>query len=142
MIDICLMEANFIHSEVTERVIKAFYTVYNKLGYGFLEKVYTNALMLEFTNQNLEFQHGYHIEVYYNHCKVGFFIADIVVNGCVIVEVKAVQSILKEHEAQLVNYLKATDIEVGLLLNFGKTPQFVRRVFSNEYRKSLKNHTS
>ena len=83
-------------------------------------------------HQSILYRHT--IEVYYDNFKVGYYIADLIINNSVIVEIKAVQSILKEHEAQLVNYLKATDIEVGLLLNFGKTPQFVRRVFSNEYR--------
>jgi len=130
------MNGNYIHSEATSQIIKAFYTVYNALGYGFLEKVYVNSMFIELSRLNLNCRPWQNIEVYYNDHKVGTYIADLVVDDCVVIEVKAVSSILKEHEAQLVNYLKATDIEVGLLLNFGRTPQFVRRVFSKNYKNS------
>jgi len=74
------------------------------------------------------------IEVYYDNSKVGLYIADIIINVCVIIEVKAAEAICEEHEAQLINYLRATDIEVGILLNFGKKPDFKRKVFSSIYK--------
>ena len=128
---------NYKHSDITGLIIKTFYNVYNKLGYGFLEKVYENALLIELRKLELECIGQYPIEVFYDDLKVGFYIADIIVNNCVIIEVKAAEAICEEHEAQLTNYLKATDIEVGLLLNFGKKAEFKRKVFSEMY-KNLK----
>ncbi len=128
------MTDNYKHSVITALIIKAFYNVYNQLGYGFLEKVYENALLIELRKLGLDGVPQYQVEVYYDNAKVGFYIADIIVNKCVIIEVKAATAICEEHEAQLTNYLKATDIEVGILLNFGKTPEFKRKVFSSEYK--------
>ena len=126
--------ANFKHAEITELIIKAFYTVYNKLGYGFLEKVYENALMIELSKLGLMCVRQFPVEVFYDGQSVGNYFADIIVNGCVIREIKAAEGLIEEHEAQLTNYLKATNIEVGLLLNFGKAPQVKRKVFTNEYK--------
>lgn len=128
------MDINFLHSDITEKIIKAYYNVYNTLGYGFLEKVYENAMIIELTNLGLETQNQVPISVYYEGDVVGNYFADIVVNNSVIIEVKAIESLRKEHECQLVNYLKATDIEVGLLINFGKEPKFIRRVLTSEYK--------
>lgn len=128
---------NYKHSDITALIIKAFYTVYNQLGYGFLEKVYENALLIELQKLNLECNAQSPIEVYYDEQKVGYYIADIIVDNAVIVEIKAAESICEEHEAQLTNYLRATDIEVGMLLNFGKKAEFKRKVFSAHY-KNLK----
>ena len=125
---------NYKHAEITERIIKAFYTVYNKLGYGFLEKVYENALMIELSKLGLMCVRQFPVEVFYDGQSVGNYFADIIVNGCVIIEIKAAEGLIEEHEAQLTNYLKATNIEVGLLLNFGKAPQVKRKVFTNEYK--------
>jgi GxxExxY protein len=125
------------HSELTEKIIKAFYTVYNTLGYGFSEKVYENALVLELIKLGLQVEQQVKITVYYNGQVVGDYLADIVVNGVVIIELKAVRQILKEHEAQLLNYLKATPIEVGLLLNFGPTADIKRKLYDNERKGSL-----
>ncbi len=125
---------NYKHSEVTELVIKAFYNVYNKLGYGFLEKVYEKALGIECKKLGLNCLFQCPIEVFYDNEVVGFYISDMIVNQFVIVEIKAAAAITAEHEIQLVNYLKATEIEVGLLLNFGKKPEFKRKVFSSEYK--------
>jgi len=122
---------NYKHSEITEKIIKAFYKVYNTLGYGFLEKVYENALFIELIAMSLLVKKQEQIKVYYDGKEVGEYFADLIVEGCVIVELKASESLCKEHEVQLINYLKATDIEVGLLLNFGKKPEFKRKVFSN-----------
>ena len=120
-----------LHAELTDKVLKAFYKVYNSLGYGFLEKVYENALALELQGENLLVQKQLPIEVFYNEQKVGQYFADLVIDGKVIIELKAAEGLREEHEYQLINYLKATEIEVGLLLNFGKEPQFKRKIFQN-----------
>ncbi|MEP7235078.1 MAG: GxxExxY protein [Ignavibacteriota bacterium] len=120
------------HSEITEVVIKAFYKVYNVLGFGFLEKVYENALYLELLGSGLSVQRQKPIKVYYQQNLVGEYFADLIVNDVVILELKAAEGLVKEHELQLINYLKATEIEVGLLLNFGAKPQFKRLVFENK----------
>ena len=129
------MEGNYLHSNITSEIIKAFYEVYNKLGYGFLEKVYQNALLIELRKLYLDCKPVYPVDVYYEGEKLGAYIADIIVENCVIVELKTAESLREEHEAQLVNYLRATNIEVGILLNFGKKPSFKRKVFSKEYKK-------
>lgn len=117
--------------EITEKIISSFYTVYNTLGYGFLEKVYENALIHELNSKGLNSTGQYPIDVYYNEIKVGQYFADILVGKKIIIEIKAMETIAKEHETQLINYLKATNFEVGLLLNFGKKPEFKRKIFSN-----------
>lgn len=129
---------NYKHSGITELIIKSFYNVYNKLGYGFLEKVYENALLIELRKFDLDCAAQCPIEVFYDDTKVGLYVADIIVNNCVIVEVKAAESLCEEHEAQLTNYLRATDIEVGVLLNFGKKAGVKRKVFSEEYKQLKK----
>ncbi len=128
------MNKNYLHSEITDKIIKAFYNVYNKLGYGFLEKVYENSMMIELNKLGLKSQKQFPITVHYENQNVGEYFADIIVENSVIVELKAAENIAVEHETQLVNYLKATDIEVGLLLNFGKEPQLKRKVFSSEFK--------
>lgn len=128
------MGNNHLHSEITSLIIKAFFNVYNRLGHGFLEKVYQNALAIELRKYGFECILNHPIEVFYEGHKVGFYYADILVNNCVIIENKAAASLCPEHEAQLVNYLKATDVEVGLLLNFGERATFKRKVFSKEYK--------
>ncbi|HEY7752158.1 MAG TPA: GxxExxY protein, partial [Ignavibacteriaceae bacterium] len=115
-------------------IIKAYYNVYNKLGFGFLEKVYENAMMIELQRLNLKCEKQKPINVNYDGFNIGEYFADIIVNDCVIIELKAAEELAPEHEAQLVNYLKATNIEVGLLLNFGKEPRFKRRVLTSEYK--------
>ena len=126
------------HRELTDAIICCFYTVYNTLGFGFLEKVYENALLLELANRGIMATAQWPISVYYGGSSVGEYIADILVEGKVIVEVKAAKQLAPEHEAQLLNYLKATEIEVGLLLNFGPQPQVKRRSFDNA-RKGIRN---
>jgi GxxExxY protein len=120
-----------LHSELTGIIIKAFYKVYNELGYGFLEKVYENSLLIELNNSGLDIIQQLGIEVFYQGFPVGKYYADLVVNKKVIIELKASEGIREEHEAQLINYLRATEIEVGLLLNFGVKPEFRRKIFSN-----------
>ncbi len=122
------------HAELTEKIIRIFYRVYNRLGYGFLEKVYENAMMIEFRAEAVPAVAQYPIKVTYQGKTVGEYYADIVVDNTVIVEIKATRALASEHEAQLLNYLKATDIEVGLLLNFGPEPEIKRKVFDN-FRK-------
>jgi GxxExxY protein len=120
------------YEEKTELIIKAFFNVYNTLGYGFLEKVYHNALLIELRNLGFNCESNKQILVYYQGHIVGEYYADIIVDDCIILELKADTSICKEHEYQIINYLKATKIEVGLLLNFGKHPDFKRKIFTNE----------
>lgn len=132
------MKDNYKHSDITERIIKAFFKVYNTLGYGFLEKVYENALMIELKKDGLEAENQRKIKVFYDGFQVGDYFADIIVNDLVIIELKAAESLCEEHELQLINYLKATEIEVGLLLNFGKKPEFRRKVFSNDLHEGKK----
>ena len=125
------------HVQLTEQIIKAFYTVYNALGYGFLEKVYENALAVELRKMGLTIVQQAEIKIYYAGVLVGEYYADLLVADAVIVEVKAVRTLLKEHEAQLLNYLKATPYEVGLLLNFGPKPEIKRKVYDNERKGGL-----
>ena len=127
---------NYIHSDITEKIIKAFYNVYNKLGYGFLEKVYENAMLIELKKFGLNCKNQFPIKVFYDEKNVGEYFADIIVNDTVIVELKAAENLCEDHECQLVNYLKATEIEVGLLLNFGKEPQLKRKVLTKDHKKS------
>jgi GxxExxY protein len=122
------------HSNITGQIIQAFYSVYNTLGYGFLEKVYENALVIELRRQGLVVSAQQPISVYYQNQVVGEYIADVVVEDCVIVELKAVKKLAEEQEAQLLNYLKATRYEVGLLLNFGEKAEVDRKIYDN-YRK-------
>lgn len=132
------MGDNSLHSNITAIIIKAFFQVYNRLGHGFLEKVYENAMVLELRKHNLNCSPQYPVEVFYDGYKIGLYIADIIVSNCVIVEIKAASALCKEHEAQLTNYLRATDIQVGLLFNFGQKPEFKRKVFSTEYKNHNK----
>ena len=121
------------HAELTEKVIKSYYKIYNTIGHGFLEKVYENAMIIELKKHRLSAVKQQPIKVYYDEKVVGEYFADLIVEGKVIIELKVARKLAKEHEAQLVNYLKATDIDVGLLLNFSVKPEFKRKVFSNDY---------
>jgi GxxExxY protein len=127
----------YLHKDITDKIIKAFYNVYNSLGFGFLEKVYENAMMIELETLGIDREKQKPIDVHYKEFRVGEYFADIIVEDKVIIELKAAEAICEEHEAQLLNYLRATDIEVGLLLNFGKTPQIKRKIFENVYKKSF-----
>jgi len=132
---------NFIHSEITGKVLKAFFNVYNTIGFGFAEKVYENALVIELKKSGLKCEKQVSINVYYENEIVGAYYADLIVEDVVILELKAVETIIDQHEVQLVNYLRATNKEVGMLLNFGTEPQYKRRVLSNEFKKhQQKNH--
>jgi GxxExxY protein len=126
------------HEGLTSRIIKAFYDVYNTLGYGFLEKIYENALVLELRKAGVGVVSQARIEVRYDGHVVGEYYADLLVEQKVIVEVKAARSLAEKHEAQLLNYLKATRYEVGLLLNFGPKPEVKRKAYDNERKGSLR----
>ncbi len=121
----------YLHQDITEKIIKAFYKVYNTLGYGFLERVYQKAMIIELRKMGFDCKEEYPIKVYYEEIRVGDYRADILVDDKVIIENKAAVNLCEEHEFQLINYLKATEIEIRLLLNFGKEPQFKRKIFSN-----------
>jgi len=113
----------------TRKIIGAFYETYNALGPGFLEKVYENALLIELKAQELQVNSQFPITVYYKaHC-VGEYVADIIVEDKIICEIKAIQKLRSEHEAQLLNYLKATRMKIGLLLNFGPKPEIMLRIY-------------
>ena len=120
-----------LHKELTEGIIKTFYEVYNELGYGFLEKVYQNSMYLELKTRGYFVEAQKQIKVFYKGAEVGEYYADLVVNDTIILELKAAEVIVEEFEFQLINYLRATNIEVGLLLNFGKKPEFRRKIFEN-----------
>lgn len=120
------------HTGLTTEIIGAFFTVYNSLGYGFLEKVYENALAWELRKSGLEVEQQKRIDVYYDGQVVGEYYADMVVNGLIIVELTSVRQLGDEHQALLLNYLKATAIEVGLLFNFGPQPEFRLEAYDNE----------
>lgn len=120
------------HRDITDKILHAFFKiVYPQLGYGFLEKVYENAMAIALTSLGLQVKTQEKVVVYFQDQVVGEYIADVLVNDLIIIEIKAVARLLTEHEAQLLNYLRATPYEVGLLLNFGPTPDFRRKAFDN-----------
>jgi GxxExxY protein len=119
------------HKDLTDKIIKIFYRVYSRLGYGFLEKIYENAMMIELKKEGIPASPQFAIQVSYENEVIGEYFADILVDHKVIVEVKAAKSLTAESEAQLLNYLKATQMEVGLLLNFGPRPEIKRKTFDN-----------
>ncbi len=121
-----------IEEELTGRIIKIYYRIYNEHGYGFLESIYQNAFVIEFASSGIVSASEKRIIVYYFGRQVGTFEADLVVENRIIIELKAKETLHSADEAQLTNYLRATDIEVGLLFNFGRKPEFKRKYFSNE----------
>lgn len=124
-----------IHKDLSEKIIKCYFKVYNTLGYGFLEKVYENALAFELRKMGFNVQCQQPIRVYYESEIVGEYFADIIVNDLIILELKASSAIQEQHECQILNYLKATDIELGFLFNFGTEAEYKRKVFMNKYKK-------
>ncbi|MCP4405376.1 MAG: GxxExxY protein [bacterium] len=126
------------HWELTEKVIGMFFDVYNELGYGFSEKVYENAFVIALRERGLKVEQQKELLVHFRGHVVGRYIVDILVNDIVIVELKSVKRLMPEHEAQLMNYLKATEIEVGLLMNFGPEAKFKRKIYDNARKGSLK----
>ena len=129
-----------LHAESTDKIINSFFKVYNTLGYGFLEKVYENALVIELKRAEFNVLQQQNIKAFYENQVVGDYFADIIADQ-VILEIKAAECLREENKAQLINYLKATDKEVGLLLNFGKTPEFKRVIFTNDRKERVESET-
>ncbi len=130
--------ANYKHTELTKRIIGIFYEVYNTLGHGFLEKVYENAMALRLQKAGLNVTQQQPIRVFFDGEVIGEYFADLVVDDLIIVELKAAKDLAEEHEAQLLNYLKASEYEVGLLLNFGPHPKLSRKAYDNANKPNLK----
>jgi GxxExxY protein len=134
-----MQSENLKHRELTERIIGVFYDVYNELGHGFLESVHEQALAFALVQAGMKVERQVAVLVWFHGHQIGDFRADVLVEGKVLLELKAARTIDQAHEKQLLNYLRATDIEVGLLLNFGVAPQFRRLVYENE-RKKIRVH--
>lgn len=130
------VDNNFKYSELTDTVIGVFFDVYNELGFGFLESVYRNALRLALLEKGLTIEEEVTVSVFFRGQNVGDFRADLVVNGVLLLELKTAERIVPVHEAQLLNYLRSTSLELGLILNFGPRPQ-VRRLVLENARKHL-----
>ena len=126
-----------LHAQTTALLLQAFFDVYNKLGYGFLERVYENSMAIAARKLGVRIEQQEPICVHFDGVVVGEYAADIVADGKVIVELKAARALGEEHEAQLLNYLKATPYEVGLLLNFGPRPEYRRKIMANSRKGSL-----
>src|SRR5258705_6306234 len=126
----------FKHAEITRKIIGVFFDVFNELGHGFLESVYQKSLELALNASGISVRRKIEVPVWFRSNRVGDFEADMLVEGCVLLELKAVRCLDSSHEAQLLNYLRATDIEVGLLLNFGLKPEFKRLIFDNARKLS------
>ena len=122
---------NLLHSNITQAILGAFYDVYNHLGPGFLESVYEASLVIDLLGAGVDVARQSDVPVHFKGCLVGKYVADLIVERKVIVELKAVRSLSSSHEAQIINLLKATGLEVGLVLNFGPKPEFRRMVYSN-----------
>jgi GxxExxY protein len=130
---------NYKHSELTKTIIGVFYDVYNELGFGFLESVYRNSLRIALADKGLTVAEEVATPVYFRGRKVGDFKADLIVNNIILLELKTAESLVVAHEAQVLNYLRATSLEIGLLFNFGPKPQVRRFLFDNE-RKRFRTH--
>ncbi|VXB34961.1 GxxExxY protein [Flavobacterium sp. 9R] len=131
--------AGLLHRGITEAILKVYYEVYNELGSGFLEKVYQNAMYFELKEKGFKVEAQKQIKVYFKKQLVGEYFSDLLVEDKVIVELKAIEMLMDVHMAQIMNYLKATEIEVGLLLNFGEEPEFKRVIYTNDRKVNLKN---
>ena len=127
----------FKHKDITDKIIRVFYEVYNELGHGFLESVYERSLEIALNSLGLKVCRQIHVPVWFRGKPVGDFTADMLIEGCVLLELKAARALDSSHQAQLLNYLRATEIEVGLLLNFGLKPEFKRLIFDNP-RKAIR----
>ena len=130
---------DLLHKEISKPILEVFYDVYNQLGYGFLEKVYQNAMYFELKSQGYKVEAQKQIKVYFRNQLVGEFYADLLIEDAIIVELKACEHLVNSHIAQLMNYLKATQIEIGLVLNFGETQEFKRLVYTNNRKSNIKN---
>jgi GxxExxY protein len=131
---------NLLHKKITDDILKVYYDIYNQLGYGFLEKVYQNSMYFELKSKGYKVEAQKQIKVYFKNQLVGEYYADLLIEDKIIIELKACELLMNVHIAQLMNYLKATEIEVGLLLNFGEEPEFKRIIYTNDrktYKKNL-----
>jgi GxxExxY protein len=128
-------ETGLKHGELTEKIIGIFYDVYNELGYGFLECVYEESLVIALRDAGVVAKRQIPVPVWFRGHKVGEFRADLLVDNCLLLELKSARSLDPAHEAQLLHYLKSTEVEIGMLLNFGTRPQFRRLLFDNERKK-------
>ena len=130
------MKTDLKHGLITDQILRVFYEVYNELGHGFLESVYHRSFVMALKSVGLNVSTKVPIPVWFRGIRVGRFEADVLVEGCVLLELKAVRTLDSSHRAQLMNYLRATEIEVGLLLNFGEKPEFKRVIFDNLKKQS------
>ena len=130
---------NILHKSITDIILKVYYEVYNELGYGFLEKAYQNAMYFELQSLGYKVEAQKQIKVYFKKQLVGEYYSDLLVEVKVIVELKATELLMNVHIAQIMNYLKGTPIEVGLLLNFGEKPEFKRFIYTNDRKSNIKN---
>jgi GxxExxY protein len=131
-------DKKMLHHSLTEKIIGVFYDVYNELGHGFLESVYETAMVIALEEKSIKVERQVEVPVWFRGRQIGTFFADLVVESIVIVELKAVRSIDPSHEAQLLHYLRATEIELGLLLNFGVRPEIKRKIYDNPRKISVK----
>ena len=125
-----------LYKDLTDKILKAFYEVYNQLQYGFREKIYQKSLVYELRRSGMEVEEEKRIPVYYKAMLMGEYRADMIIENKIILELKAQNTIKDAHEAQLLHYLRAIPIEVGFVLNFGIKPEFTRKIFAN-HRKNL-----
>src|SRR5262249_39613653 len=132
-----IVRSDVKHGELTDRIIGVFFDVYNELGHGFLESVCEGAMGIGLKDAGLRFQTQVPINVWFRGRQIGLFYADILVEGLVVLELKSARNINSAHEAQLLNELRATNVEVGLLLNFGVKPEFKRLAYDNSRKKGL-----
>jgi len=124
------------HKELTDQIIQSFYKVYNELGTGFLETIYENSLVIVLRERGLKVDQQKDLKVKFRDVIVGDYRTDLIIDDKIIIEIKAVSKLIKAHEAQLIHYLKATGIEVGIILNFGDSPEFKRMIFSKNKKGS------
>ena len=130
------MEGSLLHRDLTDKIIGVFYDVYNELGFGFLESVYEDAMVIALKEAGLRVERQVPTLVWFRNKLLSTFEVDLIVNGLIIIELKAVKQIAEAHIAQLIHYLRATSIEVGLVMNFGHKPEFKRRAFENSRKRS------
>jgi GxxExxY protein len=133
------MNMSLLHQSITNTILKGYYEVYNELGHGFLEKVYQNAMYFELKARGLKVESQKEIKVYFKQQLVGEYYSDLIVENKVIIELKATEVLMNAHVAQTINYLKATPIEIGMLLNFGSEPEFKRLIYTNNKKSNLRN---
>lgn len=130
------MDGSLKHRELTETIIGVFYEVYNELGFGFLESIYEDAMVIALEEKGLKVERQVPVPVWFRGRSLGKFEADLIVERAVIIELKAVSQLIEAHVAQLMHCLRATEIEVGLVMNFGQRPEFKRRAFENTRKKT------